>query len=357
MNEQSATTPATETQTARGRASPTRGRWQRLFVAAAWLIVGASYLVTVFAFAFPHDFRNSAPAYVWAAWTAFMIRTFLFHLGLLLCALAIAVVLLRRWRLLVATLPLLLFCVGPALWSYVPGPKPVLVGDTVTVMSANLLGSNQNTRALVAEVVAAQADVVMLLEYRPHWHQAFQPALSSTYPFASYVQRPDNFGLAIYSRLPLREPASTQIPLGSAETPQARAVAQIGGREIAFYVVHLMPPKGRRRTAEQRREFADLLKQLEREKLPIVLCGDFNFTNASVFADELRRMGLIDAHLISGWGRGSTWSVLGFYRYLPGLRLDHFYLSKELSSAHCRTGTGAGSDHRPVIAEIGFAGE
>ena len=42
-------------------------------------------------------------------------------------------------------------------------------------------------------------------------------------------------------------------------------------------------------------------------------------------------------------------------RWFPGIRLDHIFLSKELTSTQSRTGTGAGSDHRPVIAETGFA--
>ena len=122
----------------------------------------------------------------------------------------------------------------------------------------------------------------------------------------------------------------------------------------ALYCVHLMPPRSRAQTIEQRREFADLRDRLKHEELPIVLCGDFNFTNASAFADELTRLGLIDAHRISGRGRGTTWPRLGPLRWLPGIRLDHIFISKELTSTHSRTGTGQGSDHRPVVAEIGF---
>lgn len=349
-------TPEAESERSPVRSSlPTkRGPRTRVFALAAWLIVVASYAAVVFAFVCPQDFRNSSATYVPVATAAFMIRTFLFHFGLPLLVIAIGAVLIRRWRLLIATLPLVLFCVGPALWSYMPFRSPTVAGETVTVMSVNLLGANQNTAAMVAEVVAAEPDVLVLLEYRPHWHQAFQAALVTDYPRMDCVIRDDDFGLAIYSRRPAVGPVEMALPLGTIGVPQARAIVQIDDRRAALYCVHLMPPRTRRQIIEQRREFADLLDRLRDEELPIVLCGDFNFTNASAFADELERLGLIDVHRISGQGRGTTWCRLGLLRWLPGIRLDHIFISKELTSTHSRTGTGRGSDHRPVIAEIGF---
>lgn len=347
--------PTTRSPLVRPPARPARKRRKHRSAWPVWLIVITCYLAVVFAFACPQDFRNSSPTYVWTAWTAFMIRTFLFHLGLLWSAIAVAALAWRRWRPLIAALPLVTFCVGPALWSYLPTSKPAVAGQTVTVMSVNLLGRNQNTGPMVAEVLATSPDVLLSQEYRPHWHRAFQQALGDQYPHTSHVQRTDNFGLTIYSRLPFVEPVDMAVPLGTAGTPQARAVLRIAGRDVALYNVHLMPPKGCARTTEQRQEFADLLDRLRREELPVVLCGDFNFTNASAFADELRRLGLVDVHQISGWGRGSTWPMRGALRRLPGIRLDHIFLSRELTSPHSRTGTGQGSDHRPVIAEIGLA--
>jgi vancomycin resistance protein VanJ len=320
----------------------------------AWIILGISYVAIVFAFAWPQDFRDSSSAYVLAAMAAFMIRTFLFHLGLLLVLVSIAAVIMRRWRPLIAALPLVVFTVGPAVWSYVPRGRPTLAGETITVMSINLLAQNRDTAPMVAEAVATGPDVLLLQEYTPRWHTAFQPALAADYPHARYILRDDSYGLAIYSRRSFVGRVDMRVPLGAFGTPQARAVVRIGEREVVLYNVHLMLPKGRNYVIEQRREFADLLDRLRREKLPIILAGDFNFTNASVFADELERLGLVDAHRINGWGRGSTWPMRTVLRWFPGIRLDHIFLSKELTSTHSRTGTGQGSDHRPVIAEIGF---
>lgn len=326
-----------------------------MFATQAWIVIVASYLATVFAFACPQDFRSDSAAYVGLALSAFLIRTFLFHLGLFLAAVAAAAALTRRWRLLAAAAPLIAFALAPALWSYAPRRPAPVVGEAVTIMSANLLHANEHTDPIVDEVLAAQPDLLLLQEYTPSWHRSFQAALAGDYPHARYVVRDDSFGVAVYSKRPFAEPVKLDVRLGTLGLPQARAVVQIGERAVALYSVHLLPPKRLSWVIEQRREYADLLEQLEREKLPTILCGDFNFTNASVFADELVRRGMIDAHRISGRGRGSTWLVSSLFRYLPGIRLDHIFLSRELTSTWSRTGTGRGSDHRPVIAEIGFA--
>jgi endonuclease/exonuclease/phosphatase (EEP) superfamily protein YafD len=321
MEEPTRTAPKPKASRLRRLLVPTSSRRARPFVIRAWLVVLVSYPAVLFAYMFPQDFRNSSSAYVAVATAAFMIRTFLFQAGLLWCVSAAIGVLARSRRVALGALPLV---------------------------------QNRDTAGIVAEVLAERPDVLVLLEYRSHWHEAFQPALAAEYPHMHCTIQEDNFGLAIYSRRPFVGPVDMDLRLGSIGLPQARAVIQLDGRDVALYCVHLAPPGGIWSTTEQRHEFADLLEQLKQETLPVVLCGDFNFTNRSVFADALERLGLIDVHRISGRGRGTTWCRIGLLRWLPGIRLDHIFLSKELTSPRCATGVGRGSDHRPVMAEVGF---
>jgi endonuclease/exonuclease/phosphatase (EEP) superfamily protein YafD len=334
---------------------PTWEERKRMFAPQAWIIVVGSYLALLFACVLPQDFRNTAPAYILATWAALLIRTFTLHWGLFLTVVALIAARARRWCLLLAAVPLVVISIGPALLSYLPQRRPTASGPTITVMTVNLLYVNQQTGALSGEIGAARPDVLLLQEYTADWHIALQAAFGAEYPYVRYVVREDSFGLAVYSRIPFDTNAVLDLPLGSADVPQARAVVSVAGRRVAFYNVHLLPPRNLEYCTEQRREFGDLIRVLQDETLPIVLCGDLNFTNESAFADELRKLGLIDVHALSGYGRGATWPVLGFFRRLPRIRLDHIYVSRELTAPRSWTGVGEGSDHRPVVAELGLA--
>ena len=89
-------------------------RWDRL----AWAGLLIAYLSAAYGTLFPFDPSAKASAYVWAFWWAFMCRTFMLHIGLLFVAIAIIAVMRRRWRFVVATLPLLAWSFGPELPAY-----------------------------------------------------------------------------------------------------------------------------------------------------------------------------------------------------------------------------------------------
>ena len=325
---------------------------KRILSREAWIAIAISYVVVGFALLFPQDFRNTSPAYATTAWIAFLCRTFLFHLGLLVVAVAAVAVWRRRWRMLAATVPLLLITVGPAVWSYRPKSPPAIEGEVVSVMSVNLLMVNRDTGPLIAEIERNAPDILMLQEYTAHWHDALQASLGDTYPHTVYVPRGDSFGAAIYSRRPFVGEPAANLSLGDATEPQIRAVIHIDGQDVALYNIHLLPPRTLQYTTVTRAQFADLVDQLAQEKLPIILAGDFNFTPHSAQADALAAMGLSDTLTTIGTGRGATWPVVGGLRWLPGIRLDHIYVSNELACIECQTGEGQGSDHRPVVAKI-----
>ena len=334
--------------------SPKRRRLSARLLAIA---IVASYLAVAFCQLFPQDFRNTARLYVLVATTAFMIRTFLFHFGLMLAAVAMLAAAMRHWRLALATVPLLAITLGPDLWSYAPHPAPPAARNTLTIVSANLLALNHDTAPITRRIAQIAPDVVVLQEYAPQWHAAFRKTLAAAYPHAQVVVRTDSFGLAVYARRPFVRPVQTDVPLGAAISPQFRTVLRFGRRDVALYNVHLMPPMGLTYTTEQRLQFADLLDRLRHERLPVILCGDFNFTNHSAYADALARLGLVDAHRISGHGRGTTWPAIGHLRFLPGIRLDHIFLSRELTSTSSRVIPIPGSDHRAIMAKITWKSE
>ncbi len=339
------------------------GRWlfpswsqrKRLLRMEAWIVVVTCWILLLFAWLWPEDFRQNAVAFVLGATVAFMVRTFTFHLGLLLLLIVIVCACTRYRRLLAAAVLPALFALGPAIWEFRPRADREVIGETVTVMSVNLLAINTNTTPIIAEIRQAGPDVILFQEYTEPWHQALIGAVGEDYPHVRYVCRDDSFGAAVYSRRPFVGQVDMELPLDGGLEPQIRAVIPVAGRETAFYNIHLLPPRSLEYIMSARRQFADLLDILDRETLPAVLVGDLNATQHSAYGYALGQRGFTSAHELGGWGRGATWPVHSIFRWLPGLRLDHVYLSETLTCKHCTTGMGQGSDHRPVIAKIGFA--
>jgi endonuclease/exonuclease/phosphatase (EEP) superfamily protein YafD len=330
--------------------------WQhrkQLLWREAKIVVGASYILLLFSYLWPQDWRNESQTCVTVSWAAFIVRVFQFHLGLLLFIIMATAILRRRRRLAWMTLPVLLFTLGPAVLQYVPQPTNASAPPRFRVMTANLLMVNADTDGIIGEIRAAKPDVLMLQEYTAHWHTAMQKALAEQYPYSSVVMREDSFGIALYSRTPFAAEVDQRFPLGRAGVDEMRTEIEFGGHRFALYNLHLLPPRTVLYTGEHRLQFADLLDALKREDLPYIVCGDFNFPDLSPQQSELKRAGAREAHQLAGYGRGATWPVNSVFRYLvPGIRIDHVYLGSALTATKCETGIGRGSDHRPVVVDV-----
>lgn len=320
----------------------------------AWSLVVVGWLVIGFAYLFPEDFRNPNPGYLRIALAAFMIRAFQFHLGLFFVLLLAGVLVAQKWRLGILNMALVGFLWWPTLWEWMPRTPPAIAGDGIRIMSINLLVSNRENEVLLRQIREVAPDIILFQEYSPHWQKTLSEELRSVWLYRTAVARDDSFGAAIYSRLPFVGEVEQYLPLGDAAEPQMRAVINVFGRHVAVYHIHLLPPTGLEYVRVNRWQFDDLWKLLKKESLPIILGGDFNFTETSSQAGALAAAGLREAQAMGGWGRGTTWPVDRILGWAPGLRLDHLYLSSELACTECYPGADFGSDHLPVIAKIGF---
>ncbi len=321
----------------------------------ASLALSAWYLALIFAFLWRPDFRTTSPRHAALSLIAFYIDTFAFHGGLAAAVGGALLAVGRKWRLGLAALPAVVFTVGPELRGYWPHQTPRVSGRTVTVMSANLLGSSRDTGSLAREITAADPDLLFVQEYTEFWHEAVFSAVGTRYPYVVTIPRGDNYGMAVYSKLPFTGSDPVRLTLAGLTKPCLKTTVLIDERPVTFISVHLVPPKGVEHFRQQCAQLADLLEVTATESNPVTLVGDFNFTPRSRLGGALRHLGLTTCHDLAGWGRGTTWPVDGLGRYLPGLRIDHIYLSPELTCVAYRTGVGEGSDHRPVLARIGLA--
>lgn len=335
---------------------PDRQQRKSMLRRDAWTLIIAAYVLLVLAYVWPQDFRSDSWAYNLVCYGLFMVRTFVWHIGLVVLLIGLLATWRKAWRLAAATIPLIGITLGPEIVHFLPKRPAAVQGEPITVMSVNLLYCNLRTGPILDEIHAADPDVLLLQEYTPDWHRAMQEAIGERYPHVAYVTRDNPFGAAIYSQRPFIGQVETRLSLGNVGTPQMRAVVEVEGHQVAVYNIHLQPPYGLMRTTLTRHQLADLCDLLAMEPLPAIVSGDLNFTGRSPNAALLREVGLVDSHELAGWGRGSTWPVNSFFRCVPGIRLDHIYVSETLACTRSWTGTGLGSDHRPVMATVGWAG-
>lgn len=319
----------------------------------AWVFVAGCYLLMLFGRAWPQELRKTGAEYVGVSLAAFWVRTFEFHIGAgLLAATAIGFLTGPR-RPALALAPLAAWCLLAEFNPAQRAVRPPAAGERLRIVSANLLAWNEELSAIADEIRAARPDVLLLQEYTPRARSVFQASSREALPHADEHARDDTFGMAIFSNRPFLRPVEL-LNLGGSGTPHQKAVIEFAGRELTILNLHVCPPISIHFERLQRLEIADLLDVLDAGSGPRVVGGDFNFTRNCFFGDELARRGLVDTHELAGHGRGVTWSVRGWRRYVPGVRIDHVYLSDELTATFSATGVGTGSDHRPVIAELAF---
>jgi endonuclease/exonuclease/phosphatase (EEP) superfamily protein YafD len=253
----------------------------------------------------------------------------------------------RRWRLAAASLAIVAFHCHWVLLPLLPRTPPPTTGRTLRVVSANLLVVNETPAALAAELERFDADVYFLQELSGDWDDEFERlGFWRRYPFNRRITGEDAFGAAIASRLPIRD---LEV-FWSAELPQLRGVLRLDDRDVDLVSIHLLPP----RTQDYTRYYhlgADALLDIVRRigGRSFIVAGDFNSTPDSDFATRMRDLA-DDAWEAGGRGFGFTWPN-GMFA-IPPIRLDHVFVSRDLGVRGAQVGIGAGSDHRPVVADV-----
>jgi hypothetical protein len=112
-------------------------------------------------------------------------------------------------------------------------------GPTIRLLVANVLIDNRDRSRLLRQVDRWKPDVVVLTEPDDWWAAAVRP-LREDYPHAVEVPLPNAYGMILYSRLPLLDPAVQY--LVEPDVPSIRADVEVGGRRVALRLVHPRPP-------------------------------------------------------------------------------------------------------------------
>ena len=236
---------------------------------------------------------------------------------------------------------------------FVPPAAAQFDPPQLSVMTYNVLATNDDIDAIAQTIRASDADVVVLQEISQRIAQRLPRALADDYAYSSLHPSPvSRLGLGVYSRFPL---ISDDYLAYQTQSSRLRLQINIKGLLVTIYNVHLANPLTNQTVDPQAHSegITGLLDMLASEYNPLIVAGDFNMTD---FSTDYGRMAerLVDSFHESGTGLGNTYPS---WSPLPLARLDYVFHSSDMTSLTTQVMPSAGSsDHFPVRAELAFQG-
>ncbi|WP_329108237.1 endonuclease/exonuclease/phosphatase family protein [Micromonospora sp. NBC_01699] len=326
------TAPSTST-----NAPPPADRSRRVVTVACWLALAPGLGWAVLRL----GGLERAAAVQWVAFTPYVVVWTLVPLGLALA--------LRRFPA-AAVAALVTIClaavVGPRA---VPDRQPDPTGPALRVMTANLLFGGADPAALVALVRDERVDVLAVQEFTAGAATELDRfGLAELLPHRQLGPDDGARGSALYARFPLRDGG---VRRNGGGFNQAYATVLVpGAPSVLVESVHPAAPHSLDVLAAWR---SDL--EAEPPATPDgplrVLAGDFNATLDHAPLRRLLATGYVDAADATGDGLVGTW---GPYDgdLIPPVTIDHVLADRRIGVRDTRVHPLAGSDHRPVLAEL-----
>lgn len=268
-------------------------------------------------------------------------------------------------RLLLAVLPALVFLTWKFAGFCFPMWPANSTGIPLSILTCNIQSGNLISARLASLIAESRADIVALQECPQN--------LKLDLPTGWHVVREGEFAVA--SRFPLQRGAvfsALHPPHKWPRTSMLQCTVKMPIGDLTFCTVHLPSPRyglqhilDRRtiisltrkdllvqETEHRRRVAREVAQTVAKLPAPVIIAGDFNMPSEStIFRESWSEY--VDAFSARGIGFGSTVRA-----HIAGIqlaaRVDHILLGKGVVARSCKVGQEVGSDHLPVIAEIGL---
>lgn len=231
----------------------------------------------------------------------------------------------------------------------------------LSLMSYNVFFKNTYPAQALSLIRQQQADVLLVQELTPAWHQRLVNTFGKQYPYRAVKPLVGTHGLGIYSKYPLK---AIRYLNTSANRPISQTVTLIrNNKSIQLTNIHLASPS---RAVEQPERFFEhmetnaALRVKQWSKLmnflrvhkanPQLIIGDANTLPYEPVYQNLRKS-FVDLHSTSGTFFGWTFPNTARIPF-PFLRLDYAFARGELEATKMEVIEGGSSDHLPIYIEV-----
>ena len=242
------------------------------------------------------------------------------------------------------------FCIVINLAEIVPWyfPAPAFAGappgQHLRILHSNVLTNNRRYSDVISLVKAEQPDIAVFVEVSTAWARELA-VLSEMFPYSLQQQESENFGSAIYSKLPLE---NGSVQGFSSQRKSLLADVKFQGKTISLILTHPSVPIKQYSFIDRNQQLAAIGEYAAQVKNPLVVVGDFNTTMWSPFYKNMINTGKL-RNARSGFGLLPTWPTFMPLLYIP---IDHVLVSKEIGVLKIHTGRNVGSDHLPLITDL-----
>lgn len=223
-------------------------------------------------------------------------------------------------------------------------------GETIRIMTANVLTTNRNTDGLIALIRKHEPHVFVTLETDSWWQERLD-VLEGDYPFSMKCPLDNLYGMHVYSRLPLEDGAIQFLVEDDIPSMHAMAVLP-SGRKVRMHFLHPAPPSPTEHDESTERD-AELLvvaKSVVGLDTPVIVAGDLNDVAWSTTTRLFRKIsGLLDPRI--GRGMFNTFHADYWFLRWP---LDHLFHSQHFTLSFITRLPSFGSDHFPVLVELTY---
>ncbi len=252
----------------------------------------------------------------------------------------------RRGASLVAAAALInLLLIAPL---YLPAGQPTADAPAYTLWYANVHTENPIHAPTREQIERYAPDIVALVEPDRAWLDDLH--LGDLYPYSVEIPRPDNFGLALYSRWPIAQ--HTVMDFTGLGLPTLIARLESPAGPLTLILTHTMPPKGKYATLLRTNHMERLTAYMRGLEGPVMLVGDLNAASwTPYFGDWLRVSSLRDSR--RGFGVQATWPADAWPLRVP---IDHILVSPHIRVLARAVGGAIGSDHLPLWMRFSLRG-
>lgn len=262
--------------------------------------------------------------------------------GALGCILAFLIFLWRkRWVFAAIAAFSVLINAWPLWKTSFPLPSNITADGTrgLKLICFNVLTSNPKHAEVLAYLQQSEADVIVLLEINDAWMKSLEP-LRQNHPNIIASPEEHNFGLAVFSRLPLRQ--SEVRKFADEEVNSVVTLVEHEGKTLRIIGTHPMPPTGEDATEASLGQLQAIAKFVATSGgIPTVVLGDFNATPWSPGINALRNESTLDFRTPKPVWR-PTWQA----RNILALPIDHALCTPPLFFEQRELSPDLGSDHR-----------